>query len=184
MLVQAPLPVHGAHKCGPLQGYGTHLGMFLAAPGAHVGRPLLGYGAHVGYYPAASWAHEGRVLPVYGVYLGRLPAAPVAHVGRPLPGKWPIGQAPHQCSAHRTHAQSPRCRPPPTHLLVRADPEHLRAGSELTNSSSWAGLCPWASLCVASLHWVFLRLPLRQGSGPLSAPTSPPLPDSWFPLMR
>ena len=45
-----------------------------------------------------------------------------------------------QGSAHRKRACTPRCRPLPAYLLVRADPEHLRVGPELTNSSSWTGL--------------------------------------------
>ena len=57
------------------------------------------------------------------------------------------GQAPQQCWAHRKHAHSPHCRAPPAHLLVRVDPEHVRAGLELTNSSSDRSVTLIYTLC-------------------------------------
>ena len=59
----------------------------------------------------------GRLLPGYGAHLSRYP----------------------QGSGPRNHAQSPLCRALPAYLLVRPDPEPLRAGPELTNSCSWTG---------------------------------------------
>ena len=73
------------------------------------------------------------------------------------------GWAPRQGSAHRNHAHSPCCRAFPMHFLVRVDPEPLRAGPELTNSSSWTGLWPWATLCAASFQQIFKMLPWPLG---------------------
>ena len=86
-------------------------------------------------------------------------------------------------STHSVRAQGRHCRPPPAHLLVRADPEHLRAEPELTNSSSWTELSPQASLCAASLHWVFQRLLPHLGTWPVSTHL-PLLPNSRISLMR
>ena len=45
------------------------------------------------------------------------------------------------CRAHHPGNSTgcPHCKAPPVHLLVRSDPEPLRAGPELTNSCSWTG---------------------------------------------
>lgn len=117
------------------------------------------------------------------------------HVGRPLPGTGAhVGRAPSQCtgsfwtgtqegSTHSVRAQGRHCRPSPAHLLVRADPEHLRAEPELTNSSSWTELSPQASLCAAYLRWVFQRLLPHLGTWPVSTHL-PLLPNSRISLMR
>ena len=129
--------------------------------GAPKGRPLQRYGAPLGRHPAAPGAHKDRLLPGYGIHLGR-----------------------HLDKDRDTGTPETSLQTPPPAPLVRADPEHLRAGSGLTNCSSWAGLCPWTSLCAASLQWVFQRLPMHQGTWPLFPPTSPLLPDSRISLMR
>ena len=69
-----------------------------------------------------------RPFQEHGVLVGRLLTGYGAHLS-----KYPQGSGP------RNRAQSPLCRARPAHLLVRPDPEPLRAGPELTNSCSWTG---------------------------------------------
>ena len=98
----------------------------------------------------------------------------------PSPGRGPIWAG--------FNTQEPCTEPllqsTPALFLSRAGPEHLRAGYGLTNSRSWTGWWPWALLCVASLHQSSRSFHCTHSPGPLSPPTTPPLPDSWVPLLR
>ena len=82
--------------------------------------------------PAARVVGGGRSFTrpsqEHRVLVGRLLQGHGAHLGR-----YPQGLAP------RNRVQSPHFRAPPAHLLVRSDPEPLRAGPEPTNSCSWTG---------------------------------------------
>ena len=122
------------------------LGSFLA-----VWRLLSGCGT----WASLHWA-QSSCGQASGSLLGSHGQAPSRAWG-------PSGRAPRQGSAHRSRAHSPCCRASPVHFLVRVDPEPLRAGPELTNSSSWTGLWPWASLCVASFQQIFKMLPWPLG---------------------
>ena len=77
--------------------------------GAPKGRPLQRYGAPLGRHPAAPGAHKGRLPPGYGIHLGR-----------------------HLDKDRDTGTPETSLQTPPPAPLVRADPEHLRAVSELT----------------------------------------------------
>ena len=131
----------------PLPGYGAQLGRYLAAHGALVVRPLPGYGAHLSRYPAAHGVLVVRPLPGYGAHLSRYPAAHGALVVRTSQGMELTWAGTRQGWAHRNRAHRPHCRAPPAHLSLRADKEHLRAGLELTNSSSDRSVTLGFTLC-------------------------------------
>ena len=129
-----------------------------------------------GQAPPRAWDPPGQAPPRVWRTPGKAPSRPRGSCGQVPPrAQGPSGQAPLQGWAHRNRAHSPHCRAPPAHLLVRADPEHLRAGLELTNSSSDRSVT-LGFTHVASLHRVFQRVPLHLGNwAPVSThhPSSP-----------
>ena len=158
----------------------TVLTSFTRTPAAHGAlevRPIPGYGAHLGRYPTPTPAHGAlvfRPLPGYGIPW----AGPLQSMGLPWSGpsqdtELPL-QVPWQGWAHRNRAHSPHCRALPAHLSLRSDTEHLRAGLELTNSSSDRSVTLGITLC-GLLHLVFQRLPLHPGHQASVSNHHPPL---------
>ena len=76
--------------------------------------------------PSSPWGSRGHAPP-------RIQSSP--------------GKVPQQGWAHRNREHSPDCRATPAHLSLRADTEHLRAGLELTNSSSDRSVTLGIPLC-------------------------------------
>ena len=94
-------------------------------------------------------------------------------------------QVPWQGWEHRNRAYRPHCRALPAHLSLRSDTEHLRAGLELTNSSSDRSVTLGITLC--GLPPPGLPETSTAPGAPglcLHPPPTPPLPDSWVPLIR
>ena len=101
-----------------------------------------------GQVPSSPRGSRGQAPPRIWSSHGQVPSSPrSSHVQAP-PRIWSSrGHVPRQGWVYRSRAHSSHCRAPPAHLLVRADPEHLRAGLELTNSSSDRSVTLGFTLC-------------------------------------
>lgn len=144
-LVHTPLPGRGALSGRHLQDFGAHLGRHRAAREAHVGRHIQEHGTHLG----SPWGSPGETPPRARAHLGRHPSR-AGHTGTPrgaLVAEHPL-----------------------PHLLVRADPEHLREGPEQTAapdmSVTLGGLPPLALLEASTA-------PGHQASSPATTPSRP-----------
>ena len=98
--------------------------------------------------PSSPRGSRGQGPPRIWSSPGQVPSSPRGSRGQaPLWIRSSPGQVPRQRWAHRNRAHSPHCRAPPAHLSLRADPEHLRAGLQLTNSSSDRSVTLGFTLC-------------------------------------